>query len=114
MARGDVISDWELSQTTGTVTSLQPASGDEWMITLIGNNNGTAGQLRLYLQTTADIIYGNNSGVGSSELPVSQVQFLLGTAASAKVFASNTDYPRLHNGSPSTKVASYSAIKTKD
>jgi hypothetical protein len=114
MARGDVISDWELSQASGTVTSLQPASGDEWMITLIGNNNGTIGQHRMYLQTTADIIYGNNSGIGTSETPVSQVQFFLGTAAAAKVFASNSDYPRLHNGSPSTKVTSYSAIKIKD
>ena len=108
MAIDDVVSDWDLTATAGSRISIQPASGDEWMVTHVM----TLDDWNLNSHTNSDNFdlgpVGGNTAVtdhwatsGGGVLPV-------------RMFLTNSEYVRFHNDSGGQRGLVFSAIKTKE
>ena len=108
MAIDDVVSDYTTSLSNNARLSLQPASGDEWLVTHVfvkdphelnptsSTNTILLGPLGTNTALTADWSLG-----GAGQFPLAML-------------VTNSDYFRIKNVSGSTRNAGFSAIKTKD
>ena len=108
MAIDDVISNYDTAISDGNTLSIQPASGDEWLITSVGVE-GTSGwdfQVNGNTAVYQSGYWGGETGTsnGVHNFSLCPIHF----------FVTNTEYLILKNGSGSTDNAGYSAIKTKD
>ena len=108
MAIDDVISDFETSVAATAILSIQPASGDEWLVTQI-NCPGTM----LYGLLSQTVTQALKPGHYGGETAESQDLGDVGTHP-IKFLLTNSDYLRVQNNSGSTREFGYSAIKTKD
>jgi hypothetical protein len=112
MAIDDVISDYEISISASATTSIQPASGDEWLVTWIGVANASVGDGKLRAQTS-DEEFGTALLGSTTQVLASDVGYS-GAMPGIKFFVSNSDYIRLTNKGSGTIIGAFSAIKTKD
>ena len=109
MAVDDVISDYETSVADNARSSIQPASGDEWLLTHIGIDYASSWLMTSHTNTDewAAGVVGGITAVANDILPhgiVTIYSFLL----------TNGEYIRVKNASGSSGHFGYSAIKTKD
>jgi hypothetical protein len=112
MAIDDVISDYETSLGSGVYLSIQPASGDEWVVTHFSMCNATSiGGWGLVSHTSTSLVcVGTWGGTGTADLAFG-VQFGMNEG---RFLVTNSEYIRIYNGAGSTANAGYSAIKSKD
>jgi hypothetical protein len=110
MAIRDVASDYTNQVTNGATLSIQPASGDEWLITSIFTEEG-AWTIAPESDTASQEVgaYGTDvAGVGSDndfeDMGTHIMTFL----------ATNATYPVITNGSGGTINGGFSSIKTKE
>jgi len=107
MAIDDVISDYDNDVLTTAQLTIQPASGDEWLVTHL-LVEAASWSLRPHTNT-ADFqtgLHGGDTTVGTNlddpgMHPV-------------KLFLTNGEYIKLQNGAGGTQNGGFSAIKTKD
>jgi len=110
MAIDDVISDYETAVANSGYLSVQPASGDEWVVTHVSMCNPVSGWLLTSHSDTQGMVSGKIGGSTTADFaPASswgmhQLRFLV----------TNSEYFRIYNGTGGTVNAGYSAIKTKD
>jgi len=108
MARGDVISDYQTSVANNANLSIQPASGDEWLVVHTLMN----GAYQLRSHTAAESwrpgLTGGTTTVGSVQ--GSEV----GWAYPHKFLLTNSEYIRVLNESGATKEIGFSGIKIKE
>lgn len=107
MAIDDVMSDYDNQIANGAYLTVQPASGDEWLLTacLVEGDNwelsghSDAGTIRIGL-------WGGSTGasVNWEFIGLNEVAFLL----------TNGEHIRILNNSGATKNGGFSAIKSKD
>ena len=108
MAVDDVISDYFTDVANASAFSIQPASGDEWLITHVLVEE--TGPWYINPHTTAANwevgLFGGATGRNSNyeEYGVQQVRF----------FLTNSEYIRLYNYSGGTDSAGFSGIKIKE
>jgi hypothetical protein len=111
MAIDDVISDFETSVSPEARLSIQPASGDEWLVTHFFLLGGTSAiRLNAHDNTRNFIIgcWGGKTAVESSELREIGLH-------EYRFFMTNSEYLRILNESDAaTLIFGYSAIKTKE
>ena len=110
MAIDDVVSDYESDVANNARMSVQPASGDEWLITQVltisaGSSTGISPH-------TVNDQY--NMGLWGGGTADEQLLLTDVGAHSVKFLVSNSEYIRLNNQSGSTITMGFSAIKTKD
>jgi hypothetical protein len=110
MAIDDVISDYDTTVANNARLSLQPASGDEWLITQVltisaGTNTGISPHT-VNSQYAAGLWGGETTDeqYALSDVGANQVEFLV----------TNSEYIRLNNESGGSITMGFSAIKTKD
>lgn len=106
MAIDDVMSDYENDASSDAFISIQPASGDEWMVTHLLSENDVA----VLCPHTGDGPYRDGHWGGSTATAldngaVGQHQL--------RIMVTNSEYVRWRNGSGTAQMA-YSAIKSKD
>ena len=107
MAIDDVVSDFEEQITSGSNKTIQPAAGDEWLVTqLVGESPGWTLRSHTDSGDFTGGVYGGATAVQTS----------IGRHGHRRVnlFLTNSEYIRLNNGTGGTVNAGYSAIKTKD
>jgi hypothetical protein len=109
MARGDVVSDWELSVSTGGYVSIQPASGDEWLVTHMGGSGATA-TMEVQMPTVANALM---TALHAGETGVAEIADVI-YWGNAKLLLTNAEYFRVRQDSGGTTYFVYSALKTKD
>jgi len=108
MAVDDIISDYFTDITNGADLSIQPASGDEWLIT------------HLLVEETGpwNVIPGDGGGYQDVGLygGATVRQAIIGEYGVREVcfFLTNSEYILLHNASGGTDSAGYSGIKIKE
>ena len=109
MAIDDVMSDYEVSVANGAFASIQPASGDEWLVTqlMYPTNAGVSASPH-----TTDI-YWNQGLVGGKTAPDFLAWDDIG-ARPTSFLVTNSEYIRMSNQSGVTLFLGFSAIKTKD
>ena len=108
MAIDDVVSSYQNSVANNGALSIQPASGDEWLVTqLMSQHSGTM-TIRSHGDTNM------TSGIFAGATSVTEDMQYAGTR-SFKFLVTNSEYIKLYNNaSGATKVLGFSAIKTKD
>ena len=111
MARGDVVSDSYVEIGNGATVDIQPASGDEWIVTWIGGSTGGIG-LRGNdgANQTSDWVFanrGNNTNVSG------QIQQML-TGLPLRLVITNSQYIQFAEEGSANETAMYSAVKSKD
>jgi hypothetical protein len=111
MARGDVISDWEVAIGATTTVSVQPASGVEWMITKISHTLSTVNNMQMYPVSTDAGLYTALGGGETAAVVVLDV--LLHAAHGAKLFVTNSQYFRVRNNNAGAQQFIYSGVQTK-
>ena len=109
MAIDDVVSDYVISTGNNAFATIQPASGDEWLVThVLFPTNGSCGMAPHTTDTYwSPGLFGGNSTSGTLDwdhLGGRTVQF----------FVTNSEYIRMSNQSGGTLTLGFSAIKTKD
>ena len=108
MAVDDVISDYETSVANGARMSIQPASGDEWLLT---NLLSEYAPYHLNPHTnTAEFntgAMGGNTGSGDDF-------GAFGGIRGTRFLVTNSEYLRLENTSGATSIMGFSGIKTKE
>jgi hypothetical protein len=110
MAIDDVVSDYETDVANNARMSVQPASGDEWLITQAltisaGSNTGISPHT-----VNGDYNMGLwGGGTADEQLLLSDVG-----VHPVKFLVTNSEYIRLFNSSGGTITMGFSAIKTKD
>jgi len=107
MAIDDVISDYEAQISNGAQLSIQPASGDEWLVTHFFTEAGVWG-LRPHTDV-ADVNIGHWGGITVDSVELQEMGL-----HNLRLFLTNSEYIKLNNATGSTKSAGYSAIKTKE
>ena len=110
MAIDDVVSDYETSVANGSKVTIQPASGDEWLVThiLVEAPSEALWTLESHTETNdfATGLYGGDT-VWSTPLGIVGVR-------PYKLLLTNSEFVRLHNQAGADRYAGFSAIKTKD
>ena len=110
MAIDDVMSDYETSVANNSALSLQPTSGDEWLVThfLLTGSTGTWDMIsHTNGEFTAAGMWGGSTAAGfeiGQQIGVHQVRYLV----------TNSEYIRLNNRTAATRDIGFSAIKTKE
>jgi hypothetical protein len=109
MAIDDVSSDYETSVANNGYLSVQPASGDEWLVTHI-IMTGVVGTWDILSHTsTAIAVIGYFGGNATTDFEFGPV----GLNEQAWL-VTNSEYIRIKNRTSGTRSMGYSAIKTKD
>ena len=104
MARGDVVSDSYVAIGNGATVDIQPASGDEWVVTWIGASTGGVGiRGNDGSNATDDLVFGNTG----------QIQMML-TGRPFRLIITNAQYFRFAEEGTANETGMYSAIKSKD
>lgn len=108
MAIDDVISDYENSLAQNAALSLQPASGDEWLVVhiMVVGDSWTINS-----HTNAD---NSRTGVWGGATNPAVADFSVASLHELRYLVSNSEYIRVRNGTTGTAVTGFSAIKTKD
>ena len=110
MAIDDVVSDYETSVANNAKVTIQPASGDEWLVTqlLVEGPSEALWTLESHTQTNdyESGLYGGDTSYNTS-LGIVGVR-------TYKLLMTNSEYVRMHNQTGATRYAGFSAIKTKD
>lgn len=107
MAIDDVISDYETSVANAARVSLQPASGDEWLVTdwiMLGN------PWNINPHTDTSVFRVGLWGGSTS----STDDFAAIAMHESRLLLTNSEYVRFLNSTGSTGNFGFSAIKTKD
>ena len=111
MARGDVVSDSYVAIGNGATVDIQPASGDEWVVTWIGASTGGVGiRGNDGSNATDDLVFGNT---GSNTNETGQIQMML-TGRPFRLIITNAQYFRFAEQGTANETGMYSAIKSKD
>ena len=110
MAIDDVISDYETSVSNGGYLSVQPASGDEWVVTHVSMCNPVVGWLMTSHSDTAGMVSGKIGGSTTADLAVASSFGM----HQLRLLVTNSEYFRIYNGTGGAVNAGYSAVKTKD
>jgi len=109
MAIDDIVSDYEVSVANSNFGSIQPASGDEWLVThLLYPTNGAVGMA----PHTQDVYWAQGLFGGVTSPATLQWDDL--GARPVKFLCTNSEYIRMYNSSGGTLFLGFSAIKTKD
>ena len=99
MAIDDVVSDYETEVANGAQMAIQPASGDEWLVTHLvcqsSDWNFRSHTSAVGFQLGA---FGGNTG-GSSQIGIT------GGFQRLSILLTNSEYIKLHNGTGSTASA---------
>lgn len=109
MAIDDVISSYSNQIGDAAYFSIQPASGDEWLVTQIIVEEGAS-----YIMTPFDDAGTISVGTLGGNTTVLAGNVGVWGMRSVRYFVTNSDYLRIRNDTGSTKNMGYSAIKTKD
>jgi len=116
MARGDVISDWEVTFGGATTFSLQPASGVEWLLHGIYVTTGvTMGNAMMYPMTTDSNMAFQLQAGNTTEYEASSFQVLstMSWAGGARLAMTNSNFLRLRNNHTDAAVFCYTGFQTK-
>jgi len=105
MAINDTITSYGNQVTAGGFLAMQPASGDEWLITAI------------ICEGVTRVMPDDDAGLNQAGLWGAETTFDTDMSAAAmhplKLIVTNGDYVRMQNVSGTLNIG-YSAIKTKD
>jgi len=110
MARGDIISDWDVTIAATTTISVQPASGVEWLVTEIYSTEGVDSGVQLYPTTDNDSL--KMAYPGSTSFSAA-VHIQLFGVVSRKWFLTNAQYLRIRNAEVNEETFIYSGLQTK-
>ena len=109
MAIDDIVSDYEVSVANNNFGSIQPASGDEWLVTqIMYPSNGSVGMA----PHTQDVYWAQGLFGGVTSPATLQWDDL--GARPVKFLCTNSEYIRISNQSGGALTCGFSAIKTKD
>lgn len=108
MAIDDVISDYDNQITNGARLAIQPASGDEWLVTL-AFCEGTGWNINPNSDTA-----NNRAGIYGGATAATDDLSLSTGINKFKLLVTNSAYVRWLNSVGSTRNGGFSAIKTKD
>jgi hypothetical protein len=109
MAIDDVVSDYEVSVGNNGFGSIQPASGDEWLVTaVLYPSNGSVGMA----PHTSGVYW--STGLWGGNSTASTLQWDDMGPHPLQFFVTNSEYIRINNQSGGTLTCGFSAIKTKD
>ena len=109
MAIDDVVSDYEVSVANNNFGSIQPASGDEWLVTqIMYPSNGSVG-----LAPHSSSVYWSPGLFGGNTTSGTLDWDHLG-GRPLKFLCTNSEYIRINNQSGGALTCGFSAIKTKD
>ena len=109
MAIDDVISNFDTDVSNGARLSLQPASGDEWLLTHVGV--AIAGAWQMTSHTNTDEWH---AGTVTTQTGLTNDIAQTGFFRQYRLFLTNGEYVRVKNATGGTASMGYSAIKTKD
>jgi hypothetical protein len=111
MAIDDVMSDYDNAVSSGSALAVQPASGDEWLVTqffLCGAIATWDLQSHTNSEHTCAGLWGGNVAGNAFEIGIEvglhPVRYLV----------SNSEYIRLSNRTGSTQNTGFSAVKMKE
>lgn len=111
MARGDVISDGEVSIAASTNVSLQPGVGVEWLITEIIQDAVGSGETSFRpISTATDMSPTMYPGITSFAAPSKDVPLFF-TGTSRKLMLTNSQYIIIRNNAGSTKYWAYFGVQ---
>lgn len=110
MAVDDVISDWEVSISSGGRTALQPGSGVEWLITELLSDELTNSEAVIFPTVTSDYYKTQPPNVSSFVPNASMINMFVNPAYWT---VTNGQYPRMANEGSATEIWIYSGIQTK-
>lgn len=109
MAIDDVVSDYVISTGNNAFASIQPASGDEWLLTtVLYPTSGSVGMA----PHTQDVYWSPGTYGGRTDDGTLDWDHL--GARPIQLFLTNSEYVRMSNQSGGTIYLGFSAIKTKD
>lgn len=111
MAIDDVITDSYLSLAGSATTAVQPASGDEWVITYIGVDN--SGDIRLMgydgSNATSGLYFHPEGGNTATHQALNLTE-----GSRLRLAFTNSQYFRIENNIGATEGAMYCGFKSKD
>jgi hypothetical protein len=110
MAADDVISKFETAVGNNARLAIQPASGDEWLLTHFGIDYSSSSWLMTSHTNTDEWAAGVVGGVTA----VANDFLYHGITTIYTFLLTNGEHIRVKNASGSTGNLGYSAIKTKD
>lgn len=111
MAIDDVISDESLALGGSATTNVQPASGDEWLVTGFIVNGGVADTY--FVPPSGTDNYGGPLRAGETSVSGGS-QLMYQGDRGLRMLITNSEYFGIHNDNGSGRIAFYFAIKTKD
>lgn len=109
MAIDDVVSSYNNSLANGANLSIQPTSGDEWLMTSAFTRD--ASDIHLYPHTSDGAA---TTGLWGGRTTANAALSLGMGYSTIQLLLTNSEYVRINNSSGGTKVVGYSAIKTKE
>jgi hypothetical protein len=110
MAVNDVISDYNEQVANGAEMDIQPASGDEWLIThVLQSQTGSGVHLRSH--TSDENAY---VGMWGGQTATTTDRFDRMGLHECRFLLTNSEYIRLHNAAGATHTFGFSGIKIKE